>query len=92
MQGQQPGWNPTTPYNQIGQAAGKGVSMLAQAGFLEHGSAGQGKGGIFTEPTKVKLEPYEGVVPLNKKPNAKLRPNMATLPAAQPTGGRMYGS
>lgn len=79
-------WNPTTPYQQIGQAAG------AIAGhYLEDGGYGdQGHDGIFTRPTDITLERNEAVVPLNYRVGAKIRPSMAALPAARVR--RAYGA
>lgn len=48
----------------------------------------QGRNGIFTKPTQVKLGRNDAVVPLNYRARAKVRPSMAALPAARNSGGQ----
>lgn len=82
---QQKQWNPTTTYSDIGKDVGKIASV-----FLEDGGFRQGDNGIFTEATRVKLGPEDGVVPLSYRASAKIRPSMAALPAARTR--QPYGS
>lgn len=82
-------WSPVNTYSSLGQAAGKIAGT-----FLADGGFPQGKNGIFTKPTNVKLGPNDAVVPLNYRPGAKIRPSMAALPAArtrQPYGSAARG-
>jgi hypothetical protein len=52
--------------------------------FLEDGAVmPQGRNGVFTKPTRVNLEPGEAAVPLTYRAKAKVRPSMASLPAAR---------
>jgi hypothetical protein len=74
---QQP-WSKVTPYQEIGEAAGN----IAHH-YLEDGGMPQGRGGIFTQPTEVRLQKNEAVVPLSYRAGAKTRPSMAKMPAAK---------
>jgi hypothetical protein len=81
-------WSPVTPYSQVGSAVGNVLGGLLNKYLddgdvvpLSHGMK-QGDNGIFTEPTRVTLEPGEAVVPLGYREHAKIRPAMAALPAA----------
>lgn len=67
------GWNPTTPYSQIGSAVGS----IAKNLFADDGEMFGDSGAIFTKPTNVMLQPNEAAVPLNYRPMAKTRPSMA---------------
>jgi hypothetical protein len=94
---QQPGgsggnsFNPVSTYQNLGGAARGAVSAFAPKllAMLEDGgtTAPQGANGIFTKPTRVNLSPGEAVVPLSFRAKAKVRPSMASLPAAT-VGGR----
>ena len=88
----QSSWNPTTPYQQIGSAAGKlAMAFLEDGGkcnYLEDGTGGedmedaipqQGANGIFTRPTHIKMASDEMAVPLGYKAGAKVRPSMAAM-------------
>lgn len=67
-----------------------GTEWMSQAGqpHADGGIGIQGRNGIFTEPTNVKLKRTEAVVPLGYRAKAKVRPSMAALPAARNSGGQ----
>lgn len=76
-------WSPVDTYKGIGEAAGDIGKLFLQDGGVANAMPKQGANGIFTEPTRVNLQPGEAVVPLHYRARAKTRPSMAALPAAE---------
>lgn len=94
-------WSPVDTYSGFGASVGKLAGALDEGGVSDgapvHWPEGteqrmdglmQGRNGIFTKPTAVKLGRSEAVVPLGYRARAKVRPSMAALPAAKNSGDR----
>jgi hypothetical protein len=64
----------------LGQLGGALFSKLEDGAVMP----AQGANGIFTKATMVNLLPGEAVVPLNYRPGARVRPNVATSYPAAP--------
>lgn len=69
--------SPVNTARTLGQIGGTLASKFLADGHV------QGKNGVFTQPTRVNLDPGEAVVPLSYRAKAKVRPSMASLPAAR---------
>ncbi len=70
-------WNPTTPYQQVGNVAGSLLGTALSHNFADEGEMFGDTGAIFTKPTRVMLEKDEAAVPLSYRATAKTRPSMA---------------